>query len=665
VIESFVLDTGCVTDRYADVHVLSGPDGGDHRVLRRWLDAHATEALGLDSETNSEDPFGYKHILRFVQIASVTEVWLLDIQTLGTEFIRSIIRQHRFWVAHFPGSAEIPFIENACPGAFRMDDDFPHVVDTQVVLAYHDPRTVMPEDKEGIDPRLPHRKGLKPTTTRELSPVLEQTDTELAQWFRDHAPVGQRVGNRLTSWGYANVPTTEDVYRRYSALDPLMAIRLWHHMRAAIKARGQWAIVERDLRWQWDIDRMTFRGMRVDSPYAIWLDRTMAQVVADNESALDDHGVKPSGQGPSVGEAFTSLGVAPLKMTKGTAGKNGKPGTPPAPSWDQSVLKQLRARQGDVGELAGLVLASRAAGKFRTTYVEPMIAATERDGLIHWRHLAIGTTTGRNSAMDPPLQQQPKKDTRVRAAYRAPEGFTLVSCDLSQGEPRTMAALSGDANLLEDIYSGDLNGAIATTAFGDLYVPSQGKTAGTASYLMRQGGKAGFLAKCYGGGDGRVLSTLGVDDIAPVRRWESRYSRLFEHAREINLQSAVVLESGRVCPLWDRYVVINGDEPKVYPKPSRKGLNYETQGTQRDLLLACWERLRARGYGRYLWFVLHDEIILCVPEAMAAQARRDLEECMTFTWRGVRFECEAEINGRTWLPQPADFDLAELDSVLA
>jgi len=661
VITEFKVDTGCDANRYARVRVLDDPR--DAGYLAGWLREREREVLALDSETNSRDPWDPLYRLRMVQLADVEEAWLLDAQAVGPIAIARAVSAHPRWIAHFAAN-DIRFVERGAPGAVRLDEDTPHFGDTQVVLAYYDPRTVMPEDaKDGIDPRLAHMKGLKETTERELSPVLAQTERELYAWFKDHAPVGQRVGDKMKSWGYANVPTDEPVYQRYSALDPLMTVRLWHKMAPVVRARGQWDIVVRDLAWQWDLDRATFRGMEVDEPYARWLDQAMTKVVADNAAELEARGVPASGQGPKINAAFQAMGLAPMKWTKPKRGKETGELKDPNPSWDKEVLKKLAPQETPAGDLARRLLASRSAGKFRKAYVEPMLTALEFDGKIHWQHRAIGTTTGRNSAYDPPLQQQPKKDTRVRAAYKAPDGHVWVSCDLSQGEPRTMAAMSQDANLRADILSGDLNGAIAAAAFGPAYDPSLGEVAGTPSYLMRNGSKAGFLAMCYGGGNDRVYATIGSEQ-ADILGWKRRYHKLFEHGDQLNRMPAVRLESGRICPLWDRYYVDPAtDEAKLRGKPSRKALNYKAQGTQRDLLLACWERLRARGYARYLAFVLHDEILLTVPVWMAEQARRDLEECMTFVWRGMEFACKAEIGGRTWFPQPADFDLRELDSI--
>ena len=101
----------------------------------------------------------------------------------------------------------------------------------------------------------------------------------------------------------------------------------------------------------------------------------------------------------------------------------------------------------------------------------------------------------------------------------------------------------------------------------------------------------------------------------------------------------------------------------IWPRLSRKGLNYATQGTQRDLLLASWERMRAAGWGGTLWMVVHDELLMQVPISAAERARDELQAAMTFTWRGMPFEAEAEINGRSWTARPAEFtehDLAQL-----
>lgn len=58
-----------------------------------------------------------------------------------------------------------------------------------------------------------------------------------------------------------------------------------------------------------------------------------------------------------------------------------------------------------------------------------------------------GTVTGRLSCENPNLQQVPR-DKRIRTLISAPEGWTLIECDLSQIELRIAAELSGDRSML-------------------------------------------------------------------------------------------------------------------------------------------------------------------------------------------------------------------------
>lgn len=678
--EQGTIDTGCAVDRLAEFIVVR--DAWGLQGLLDWMAERRPAALAIDSETNGVDPWAAGYRCRTIQISDATLCWVVVVEDLGPderEHLRQMLHDYPRWVAA-PAEVDIRFIERELPGAFRLDEDEPHVLCWQVALAFHDPRTVVPAAaKDGLDIRISRRRGLKDTTTREISPVLADVEKRMHARWRELAPVGHRTPVKCRTWGFANVPSDDPTYLTYSALDPLMTMRTWQRFQATIDrthAREGWWAYTRE---QWSIDQQTMRGIGVDPPYVRWLHGQLGDLVTYYARYLEGYGVKPSGMGPAVGEAFTKLGVPVLKRGKGSSTRPG------GPSWDREVLDRLTqwkqapgttppagppgtevghvvADDGEqVRELARTIKAVRQATKFEAAYVAPMLDALDRDGRVHWSHRALGTVTSRQSAARPALQQQPKKDTRVRAAYTADPGFVIVSCDLSQGEPRCMAALSGDPVLRDDIYAGDLNGAIAAAAFGSRYVPADGKTAGRPSYLMRQGGKAGFLAKCYGAGRRKVDATVGVAEGTDIgRAWEGRYHRLFRYADELNQRASVVLENGWVIPLWDRFTVGDSGSLRLYGKPSRKGLNYATQGSQRMLLQQCWLRLVDRGWGWAGYFWLHDEILLHVPEFMAQAAADALKDAMTFEWRGVRFDCEPEINGRTWLPQPATFDPREI-----
>lgn len=644
-----------------DVTINVVRDARDFVQLGHWLAARRGHVLGLDIETNAHDPWHPDFAVRTVQMADTREAWVAVIpersELQQARWVSKMIREHPRWTAHF-SEADIRFAMRGLPdNPVRFDSQVPHVSDTQTVLAMYDPRTVTTfNKKDRIHPAIPRLKGLKDTTERLLTPGLKHAEAAMHARFRELAPVGHRVGKKSIQWGFANIPDDDETYLTYAGLDPLCGVRLWYLMKHELEKRGQWDRAEAALVEQWMIDQGTYHGMQIDGPYARWLHAELVTLIQRNAAFLATHGVGQSGQGPSVGRAFVALGV------------------PDRGSWDKTVIGELAEHPDPrVAELAQAVQTVRRAGKFGKTYIAPMIRALDfGDGAMHPSVRAIGTVTTRMSAQKTesagPVQQLPKKDTRVRAAVRARRGHVLVTADFSQGEPFTMAALSGDAVYLRDLMAGDINSTIAGLVYGDAYDPSQGKTAGTPHYLMRQRAKAAWLAFCYGASPRKVALTLDIPEehgFAVVQTWRGRYRALAEFSDRMNHLSVIHLDSGHRVPLWDRVHVDDTTGALIVGnRPSRLGLNAATQGTQSDLLRVAMHRLHRWGWTWAFRFALHDELLLEVPEPMAELARQALEAAMTVTYRGVTLHCEAVIEGRTWMPQPREFnpnDIPELD----
>jgi len=363
--------------------------------------------------------------------------------------------------------------------------------------------------------------------------------------------------------------------------------------------------------------------------------------------------------GACIGKAFEALGQTSPRKSEKTG----------APSWDKWALAEIAESEANpqASELAWHIRACRGATKFKATYVQPMLDALERDGRIHPQFRSIGTVTHRNSASNPPVQQLPKNDKRIRAAIGGVPGWVFVSCDLEQGEPRTMAGLSGDPRYVAAIHSGDVNNAVALDTFGEEFISAEGKKAGTKSYRLRQMAKIGFLSVCYGVGVKKLAGSfkIAMDAAAKFRSDQHQnYPGMFGRAAKMNQQEAVTLPSGRKIILWDRKIVLEDGRVVTSVKPSRKALNYETQGAQADWLKAAWLlHLRAK-WNWALALFMHDEIVLWVPETFAEEACRDLERAMSGPiGHGVEMLATAEVNGITWAEQPKEFDRSTLDDI--
>ena len=131
------------------------------------------------------------------------------------------------------------------------------------------------------------------------------------------------------------------------------------------------------------------------------------------------------------------------------------------------ILTQLATQH----ELPAQIVNYRSLSKLKSTYVDalPELVNPETKRL----HTSLNQTvaaTGRLSSTEPNLQNIPVKGEyglRIREAFIAPTGHTLLCADYSQIEPRILAHLSQDPRLLAVFAKGeDIHMATAMEIFG-------------------------------------------------------------------------------------------------------------------------------------------------------------------------------------------------------
>jgi DNA polymerase I len=179
------------------------------------------------------------------------------------------------------------------------------------------------------------------------------------------------------------------------------------------------------------------------------------------------------------------------------------------PSTGEDVLAQLAEQHA----LPRLILDWRALSKLRSTYTDNLpLAINPQTGRIHTSYGQAIAATGRLSSSDPNLQNIPIRTAegrRIRQAFVAPPGRSLVSIDYSQIELRLMAHLSGDPRLQAAFRAGqDIHKATAADVFG---VPLEQVTAD-----QRRAVKAINFGLIYG------MSAFGLAKQLNVPRAESQ-----------------------------------------------------------------------------------------------------------------------------------------------
>lgn len=169
------------------------------------------------------------------------------------------------------------------------------------------------------------------------------------------------------------------------------------------------------------------------------------------------------------------------------------------PSTAEDVLQELAEEY----ELPRLILEHRSLSKLKSTYTDKLPEQIcERTGRVHTSYHQAVTATGRLSSSAPNLQNIPirtEEGRRIRQAFVAPEGYSLVAADYSQIELRIMAHISKDKGLIKAFAEDkDIHQATAAEVFGvdlDSVTSEQRRRAKAINFGLIYGMSAFGLAK--------------------------------------------------------------------------------------------------------------------------------------------------------------------------
>ena len=143
----------------------------------------------------------------------------------------------------------------------------------------------------------------------------------------------------------------------------------------------------------------------------------------------------------------------------------------------EEQLKQLHH------PLVDCILEYRGMSKLLSTYIEAIPNhIAKRDGKLHANFNQYGAKTGRFSSSDPNLQNIPSKTKKlsdgtvidaghdIRQMFIAGEGNVIIGGDFSQQEPRCLAHMSQDENMINAYLHGkDLYATIASKLYNKPY----------------------------------------------------------------------------------------------------------------------------------------------------------------------------------------------------
>jgi DNA polymerase-1 len=293
--------------------------------------------------------------------------------------------------------------------------------------------------------------------------------------------------------------------------------------------------------------------------------------------------------------------------------KRGKTG----PSTDQEVLEELALQH----PLPAKILEHRQLTKLKNTYLDALPLALGKDGRLHTTFDQAVAATGRLSSINPNLQNIPIRTAlgaKIREAFIAQPGWTLISADYSQIELRVLAHISGDPVLRASFESGeDLHARTAGETFG---VPAKDVTRQQRDIAKMINYGIAYGLSAFGLGHRLGLETKEAAEI--IERYFSRY----RHVKQwLDDTIATARTSGMVKTLFGRrrYLPdINSKNPSARSAAERTAVNTPIQGTAADLVKRAMLKVDAALKGRYqarMLLQVHDELVLEAPPSEVAE----------------------------------------------
>ncbi|NEK21356.1 DNA polymerase I [Sulfitobacter sp. JBTF-M27] len=272
----------------------------------------------------------------------------------------------------------------------------------------------------------------------------------LSERYLNHTPIPIKplLGSGKSAITFDKVPLEDAV--KYAAEDADITLRLWQLLKPQLHMAQVTRVYERLERPLVPVlAQMERSGIKVDRDTLSRMSNAFSQKMVGLEDEIFElAGRKFSvGSPKQIGEIL--FDEMDLELPDGKKPKKGKSG---AWSTGADVLEDLAT----VHDLPRRILDWRQLDKLKSTYTDALQNHINPDtGRVHTSYSIAGASTGRLASTDPNLQNIPirtEEGRRIREAFVAEEGKTLVALDYSQIELRILAHIA-DLPALKDAFA--------------------------------------------------------------------------------------------------------------------------------------------------------------------------------------------------------------------
>lgn len=572
----------------------------DAAALLRWLGERRDGPLAFDTETTGLDPLVDR--VRLIQFGDKMTGWAIPFEgprSWGGLAAEVFERWDGDWVAHNT-TYDHAMLEVAA--GFDLSKIKHRMHDTRLMAAVLEPE---------------YSNALKSQAARHVDKKAAGASRQLDTVMSTH------------KWSWGTVPITGDrahpayIYHVYGALDCVLTAHLFDVLHPRVQAEAPKAY-DLELAYSWLCRQMEIRGVRCDREFTQSKHDQFTKYV-DGSAAyvLDRWGCSPW----ETAKIIAVMQADGIEFGKHTAGG--------ALSLDRSVLEPLAAAH----PLAEMVLKRRRTEKVASSFLQPFLRLSERDGYLHPNINSVGgrnkstgesggdygVRTGRSSMSDPNLQALPRIGDGnpvadvVRDCIVADEGTMFVKSDLDQIEVRLLAAYTNSEQMQAALHEADVGGGdfftnIARQMYHDPTI--------TKKHPIRSRVKSSIYATSYGSGIPKFAMTAGLS-ITEAQEVVSRLHSTFPDLKRFMkvLETQCKTQGYVESPITGRRH--RPDEGFAY-----KALNYYVQGTAAEIFKMQGLELDAAGVGEYLRLPCHDEWTVQCPESEVQEVARIIHSVM-------------------------------------
>lgn len=431
----------------------------------------------------------------------------------------------------------------------------------------------------------------------------------------------------------------------YGARDTDLTLQLANHFRPLVRHRRINGIIHDTQNVLIDAE---LRGIKVDQDKAEQFLREIEEHLSTTLGILQDgYNLQNPNSPKQVADMLLANGVFLPKNDRGNY-----------------VTDEATLTRYDTFPAVNTILEYRHLGKAKSTYLERILNESMMDGRYHPEFKLAATETGR--LVEPLLLVLPRPDDlvkpdlgkqyqiKLRELFIPDEGMLMFGADYSALEISTLAYLSNDAQLIDDLVKGlDIHSVVAIQAFG-LDIPLE--PFNTLKHrvqkhhaLERTMAKGAVFSSSYGGGTGAVMRATGATkEVANqiLHALANRYPRVEEWKRNIILEAK---ETGSVTNVFGRtrrFTWHRALGQKEIAAQEREAINFPNQSTATDLNLVAF--LKLAQHKMEVMFPFHDAVYLQAPEDRQEETERQMKLIMESIMPGpVPFRVDVG-SGRNW-----------------